>query len=266
MRDGPLLSICVPTYGRLPYLKELLAALLPQVDDLGSGSVEVCVSDNASPDGTGAYLASIVSPSLRFWTNETNIGGDRNFLKCIQEARGEYVWLLGDDELLPVDAVSRVVAFLDRHRPGLLVSSADAAAEGEIHTDYAAAVRARPVNFPLLHTLISANVFKRTAFAMEEATTRLKLSYAHMFGMMWNLAGERIGVIRPFVTVRPVRAVFERYPSCLCVKQAIYLLWAARRFGLSARYRFFALRMACNLPFEYASRVKGWMVRKGILG
>jgi len=258
-----ILSICVPTYGRLPYLKELLSALLPQADAQAAGSVEVCVSDNASPDGTGAYLASLTSPALRFWTNATNIGGDRNFLKCISEARGEYVWLLGDDELLPDDAVSRVMAFLSCHHPGLLISD-DSSAE-RLYGGYAAGLVGRRVSFPLEHTLISANVFKRALFDVAYAETKLSLNYAHMFGIMRDLSGEKVGTLPMFVTVRPARAEFEKYPSFLCVKQAIYLWWLVERFALPVRFRLYAVRMAVNLPIEYAARIKGWMRRKGWL-
>ena len=86
------LSICIPTYNRLPFLKELLPAILGQVDSgRAEVEVEVVVSDNASTDDTADYLRSLSNPCLRWWTNETNIGGDRNFLKCVAEARGEYV-------------------------------------------------------------------------------------------------------------------------------------------------------------------------------
>ena len=261
MNDQPLLSVCIPTYGRLSYLKELLSAVLSQVDALPAGSVEVCVSDNASPDGTKNYLASLSSSALRFWTNPTNIGGDRNFLKCIAEAHGEYVWLLGDDELLPEGAVARVVAALARHRPGLLISG-----EGpdvRLYEGYAEVLAERRVSFPLEHTLISANVFKRSLFDLPYAETKLKLSYAHMFGMMCDLDGEKVVVVPNFVTVRPVRVAFEKFPTFLCVKQAIYLWWLVRKFGLPLRFRLYAVRTAVNLPIEYAARIKGWMVRKG---
>lgn len=261
MDDRPLLSVCVPTYGRLSYLKELLSAVLSQADALPAGSVEVCVSDNASPDGTGAYLASLVSPVLRSWTNPTNIGGDRNFLKCIAEAHGEYVWLLGDDELLPEGAIARVMDALARYKPGLLISGEGSAVRS--YVGYAAVLTERRVSFPLEHTLISANVCKRSLFDLPYAETKLKFSYAHMFGMMCHLIGESVVVVPGFVAVRPVRAAFEKFPSFLCVKQAIYLWWLARKFGLPLRFRLYAVRMAVNLPIEYAARIKGWMVRKG---
>ena len=68
-----ILSICIPTYNRLPFLKELLPAILGQVDS-GRAEVEVVVSDNASTDDTADYLRSLSNPCLRWWTNETNIG------------------------------------------------------------------------------------------------------------------------------------------------------------------------------------------------
>ena len=98
-----LLSICIPTFNRLPYLKEAIDALLPQIEKTMPGQVEFLVSDNCSTDGTADYLAAMQSNRLRFWTNEVNIGGDRNFLKCISEARGDYVWLVGDDDLVAHD-------------------------------------------------------------------------------------------------------------------------------------------------------------------
>lgn len=257
-----LLSICIPTYNRQRYLAELLDGLLPQVEALPSGCVEVCVSDNVSTDGTRALLEGRLSPALRFWTNETNIGGDRNFLKCVQEARGDYVWLLGDDELVPSGAIARIIAFLSQHRPGLVISTSGNSepSAGEIFDTYRAAVVNRPLDFPLVHTLISANIFKRTRFDLDFATKHLYLSYAHMFGMMRHLAGERVGTLPDFVAIRPVRAAFAHYPNCLCVKQAIYLFWLIRNFDLPFRYRFFALRKALNLPLEYASRLKNWLI------
>jgi len=232
-----------------------MEALLPQVDSVCERTlIEVCVSDNASQDGTREYLESCSRPYLRFWTNPTNIGGDRNFLKCIQEATGEYVWLLGDDELLPAEAVARITDHLKLYHPGLLISSDDVPGENEIYENYARAVRDRSPEFPVLHSLISANVFRRVLFNMDEARARLNLSYAHMFGMVWNLSEERVGVVQPFVTVRHMRAEFAKYPSFLCVKQAIYLWWLSDRFALPVRYRLCAIRMAIHLPVEYAAR------------
>ena len=251
------LSICIPTFNRVRYLKELLPAILAQVDDEG---VEVVVSDNASADGTAEYLRTIKHPNLRWWTNEENIGGDRNFLKCVAEARGEYVWLFGDDDLMPAGSVKRVTDFLRQHNPALLIS-VDRDVDAYLYDDYCAMLKDVGDDFLLAHTLISANVFRRELFDMDLAVKKLWVQYAHMFGIMANMSGRKVGIMPRFVETRPVRADFAKFPSCLCVKQAIYVWFIAKRFGIS-RLRRRALLNACNLPVEYAARRWNWFKRR----
>ena len=180
------LSICIPTYNRIRYLKELLPAILDQAD---AESVEVVVSDNASTDGTADYLRSLLNPCLRWWTNETNIGGDRNFLKCVAEAKGEYVWLFGDDDIMPAGAVGRVLDFLRQHNPALLISL-DRDADTRLYDSYGVMLKDMGDELALAHTLISANIFKRELFDMDLAVEKLWVQYAHMFGIMANMAGQ----------------------------------------------------------------------------
>ena len=251
------LSICIPTYNRVGYLKELLPAILDQAD---AECVEVVVSDNASTDGTADYLRSLSNPCLRWWTNETNIGGDRNFLKCVAEAKGEYVWLFGDDDLMPDGSVARVLDFLRDNNPALLISTGEDVAP-RTYDDYCAMLKGVGDDIVLAHTLISANIFKRELFDMDLAVEKLWVQYAHMFGIMAHMPGRKVGVMPRFVGTRPVRADFAKYPSCLCVKQAIYMWFLAKRFGLP-RFRRRAIRNACNLPIEYASRIWHWFWRR----
>ena len=247
------LSICIPTYNRIRFLKELLPSVLGQIDMDG---VELVVSDNASTDGTGDYLRTLNHPCLRWWTNDSNIGGDRNFLKCVSEARGEYVWLFGDDDIMPNDAVGRVVEFLRKNKPALLVS-VGRDMPNALHDDYRDMVKDVGDEVALEHTLISANVFRRDLFDMEIAVNKLWVQYAHMFGIMANMVGRNVGVLPHLVENRPVRAEFAKYPSCLCVKQAVYLWWLAKRFDMP-RFYWRAIWNASNLPIEYAARIWNW--------
>lgn len=249
------LSICIPTYNRAGCLKELLPGILAQVD---SGEVEIVVSDNASTDGTSEYLRSIDNTHLRWWTNAENIGGDKNFLKCIEEAKGEYVWLFGDDDIMPSDSVGKALDFLRVNSPSLLISdNIEVGIPAGVYVDYKAMIATRGARLALSHTLISANVFRRDLFDMSLALKTLWVQYAHMFGIMANMQGRAIGVIPRLIDTRPVRAEFAKYPSCLCVKQAIYMWFLAKRFGLP-RFRRRAIWNACNLPVEYAARIWNW--------
>jgi glycosyltransferase involved in cell wall biosynthesis len=218
--------------------------------------VELVVSDNASTDGTGDYLRTLNHPCLRWWTNDSNIGGDRNFLKCVSEAQGEYVWLFGDDDIMPNGAIGRVVDFLQKNKPALLVSVNDDAS-CEVYNSYRAMVKKIGSDIVLSHTLISANVFRRDLFDMEIAVKNLWVQYAHMFGIMADMVGRKVGVLPHLVETRPVRAEFAKYPSCLCVKQAVYLWWLAKRFDMP-RFYWWAVKNASNLPVEYAARIWNW--------
>ncbi|HWE53417.1 MAG TPA: glycosyltransferase [Bryobacteraceae bacterium] len=109
------LSICIPTYNRSKILAESLDLLLPQC--VGR-PVEVCVSNNASTDGTAAFLAA--HPEVRCQTNPWNIGIDRNILAALRMARGRYVLPIGDDEMIAARGVDSILAAL-RTEPAMLM-------------------------------------------------------------------------------------------------------------------------------------------------
>jgi len=108
----PALSICIPTFNRLHYLKKSLDTLLPQTQRLG---IEVCVSDNHSTDGTVGYLTEMAErfSCLRYGVQKENVGLDRNMLAVITNASGNYIFPIGDDDYLPEGAVEKVLKELD---------------------------------------------------------------------------------------------------------------------------------------------------------
>lgn len=106
----PLLSICIPTYNRATLLDVCLASILPQVQRWGE-TVEVIISDDASSDGTEVLLDRYAEQyHFRRHRRKENAGlvGNVTFVAG-QLARGEFVWLLGDDDLLAVGAIDQVV-------------------------------------------------------------------------------------------------------------------------------------------------------------
>ena len=110
--DQIRLSICIPTYNRLKYLKEMLDILLPQAEVLG---VEVCISDNCSTDGTKEFLLNISQSykSIKFNVNSTNIGMDLNIIRAMQMAEGKYILPIGDDEVLPNGSIVTIIETID---------------------------------------------------------------------------------------------------------------------------------------------------------
>lgn len=107
MTSSPkLISFCIPTYNRAQYLRETLACILPQLGP----DVEVVISDNASTDETWEVveLYQRKFPGIRYISNKTNLGYDRNLLSCLEHASGEYVWFFGSDDLLDEDGIETV--------------------------------------------------------------------------------------------------------------------------------------------------------------
>ncbi|MGE3528032.1 MAG: glycosyltransferase family 2 protein [Methyloceanibacter sp.] len=110
----PLITIAIPTRNRAKLLQDCVASALAQT----YGNIEVLVSDNASTDGTLAMLGAIADERLRVVRNRENIGMVRNFARCVDEARGDYLVLIADDNLLDPTFLEKCVALV-RQEPGL---------------------------------------------------------------------------------------------------------------------------------------------------
>ena len=112
-RKSPLLSICIPTYNRSKLLRACLLSILNQTRGYEE-DVEVVVSDNCSDDDTMQVVewAREYGP-LRYHRNESNIGAGPNFFLLSNElAKGEFCWLIGDDDFLRKGALSRLILTL----------------------------------------------------------------------------------------------------------------------------------------------------------
>jgi hypothetical protein len=128
----PLISVCVPTHdGRRTVLRELLHELAAQAGDV-PGRVEVCVSDNASVDGTAEMvdeLSRICPCPLVYERHPQDTGLARNLLAAVALATGRYCWLVGSDDLLAPGALRRACELLDT------VPNATGYVVGAVHVD-----------------------------------------------------------------------------------------------------------------------------------
>src|SRR5689334_2838972 len=108
-----LLSICIPTRNRARYLKDLLGAFAHQVkeDRITHDKVRFYISDNASEDETPQIMQQFAReiPETTIARNPTTIGADANIVQVRTMAKGKYLWVIGDDELLRERAVTTVL-------------------------------------------------------------------------------------------------------------------------------------------------------------
>jgi len=114
------LSFCIPTFNRAKFIGATLEALIAQA----TGECEIVVSDNASTDGTEQVVSRFIRQfhQLRYFKQASNVGVDRNFDRAVMLARGEFCWIMGDDDLLKPGAVSRVLNSLRSDRTLVIVN------------------------------------------------------------------------------------------------------------------------------------------------
>ena len=117
----PRLSICLATYNRGKYIGETLDSILMQMEP----GVELLVVDGASPDNTTEVMAGYLSryPAIRYFREPVNSGVDRDYDKAVGYARGDYCWLMSDDDLLKPGAIRRALAAIDDKSELIVVNS-----------------------------------------------------------------------------------------------------------------------------------------------
>jgi glycosyltransferase involved in cell wall biosynthesis len=108
---APRVSIVIPTYRRPALLAEAVASALGQT---GFHDYEVLVLDNdadaPTPNSAEEMVARYGDPRLRYLRNAQNLGMTGNWNRGLEVARGAWMTLLHDDDLL-------CPAFLERMAP-----------------------------------------------------------------------------------------------------------------------------------------------------
>jgi glycosyltransferase involved in cell wall biosynthesis len=117
----PQLSICIATFKRGDIIRETLQSIVNQLDE----RCELVIVDGASPDQTEQVVQPFVAanPNVRYVREATNSGIDQDYDKAICYARGEYCWLMSDDDLLIPGAVSRILNMLTDNIDLVVVNS-----------------------------------------------------------------------------------------------------------------------------------------------
>lgn len=104
----PLVSICIPSYNRRELLKQAIASALAQTYK----NIEIIISDNCTPDPElERYCRTLAKQHdhVKYFRQNSNIGGLANIQFVISEARGEYTCLLADDDYFAPQYVEKLI-------------------------------------------------------------------------------------------------------------------------------------------------------------
>ena len=115
----PLLSIVVPVYNGMPYLKETLDSTLGQL----TSDIQIVVRNNGSTDGTAAYLDSIQDPRVRVVHSDHTVSAGRNWSEVCRQATGTYTKVLCADDVVLPGGLDRQLTAARAHPDAVAIAS-----------------------------------------------------------------------------------------------------------------------------------------------
>jgi glycosyltransferase involved in cell wall biosynthesis len=114
------LSICLPTYNRAHDCDRTAHTILREINGRWE-QIEFIIADNASTDGTRDMVEALPERALiQYVRHGTNSGLVGNYCHCLRAARGEYVWVVGDDDEYHPGVVDKILDVIQTRAPGLI--------------------------------------------------------------------------------------------------------------------------------------------------
>lgn len=236
------LSISIPTRNRAPYLKELLQSIAEQVKCNSEilNDVKIYIFDNDSNDNTDKVVKSF-DLNIFYQKNKENIGVGLNVYQAYTAAQGEYIWVIGDDEMLSKNALNTILQLITRYRPHLIINRCSAYktfTEPWIFDDYSDFIHVCKLHNPNLliaHSLISVNIILKKCFDEESALEKMDTYYGQFYGMargLKKLPGLVLYPQQETVIVRTKRpgCVDGIGPKNIHREHAVYLEWLAAEY------------------------------------
>jgi glycosyltransferase involved in cell wall biosynthesis len=116
-KDIYKLSICIPNYGRVKYLKNCLNSIF-LAKSFSSLKFEICISDNDSKDDILSVINFYRKKKLiiKYNKNNKNLGFGANFYKVVKMATGEFIWVIGNDDLLYINALKELEKLFNKNK------------------------------------------------------------------------------------------------------------------------------------------------------
>ena len=111
----PRVSVIVLTYRHENYIEECLQGVMEQ---RGSFDLEIVVSDDASPDGTGVAVREMAGRDarIRAFIQDKNLGPAKNFVFAVSQCRGDFIaYCEGDDVWISPEKLSKQLENLLLH-------------------------------------------------------------------------------------------------------------------------------------------------------
>ena len=111
LKNGPLVSVIVPSYNRVDLLPDTVDSILSQTFD----DFELIIVDNMSEDGTESYVNGLKDPRIKYYRNPNNgiIAVNRNL--GIKNSKGKYIAFCDDDDLWLPYKLEQQIEFMGKN-------------------------------------------------------------------------------------------------------------------------------------------------------
>ncbi|MEK7646884.1 MAG: glycosyltransferase family 2 protein [Patescibacteria group bacterium] len=140
MNHKPILSVLIVTYNRVKFLETTASLFISQIINDGlSDKVEIIIGNDASSDGTDKYLNQLQSKYqfVKAINHSKNLGVSGNVLSVVAAARGEYIWMFGEDDLITEGAINKVLQSIHAHSPNyMLLNTQNILSHDDRNLDY----------------------------------------------------------------------------------------------------------------------------------
>ena len=101
-------SVCVPTYNGAAFIEETLRSIVNQ----SYQDFELLIVDDGSTDNTLEIVQSFSDPRIQLHRNPERLGIPGNWNRCLSLARGEYVCVFHQDDVMLPENLERKVQLL----------------------------------------------------------------------------------------------------------------------------------------------------------
>ncbi|HTP12766.1 MAG TPA: glycosyltransferase family 2 protein [Bacteroidota bacterium] len=232
-----MLSICIATYNRGAFISRTLESIVAQLRP----EVEIVVVDGASTDDTESVVKRFAakSRSIRYILLPKKGGVDQDYCTSVELARGKYVWLFTDDDVLEPGAIARVLREL-RSGFSLLTVNARVMDSGCDRTlvsnmmGRSADIVFDPADLEGLFSVIvpyvsfiGCLVIERKIWLERETRPYLGSEFVHV-GVVFQspLPGKSLVIADPLVTIRYGNAQWTTRASAIWLSKWPKLLWS----------------------------------------
>lgn len=117
-----MISICIPTYNRLSYLKRCLDSIF---DGFGDYPYEVIIADGGSTDGTLEYLKELDNDAVKVIEQGKLLGHVKAYNDSFKVAEGDYVYIGNDDTVVIPETLIKACELMDKYEQIGLVAPKD---------------------------------------------------------------------------------------------------------------------------------------------